>query len=247
VSVHAAIPLLCVLAPTLISAAPPGLSFEPVARMSERIVLARVLGPDGARVSMVDGTKIALGVKDSATGLVFTPWRIRVDDCLLDLDGDCAPGEDEVFTPGGTVYENVEGRETLRTWEVRGAAGTPLPVVGSDVVLFMTKRSGRYFPINDPAARLIVGGSPGARTVVLRFASPRLLSDAARTGSAFKPHLTESVSIERLKSIIASVRAVLKPTSGSDHAPPDSGASRDDAAVRKSRTGVHTGQDADRR
>ena len=212
---------------------PAPLSFEKTVQMSDRIVIGTVLGPSGGSARLPDGTEIALGIKDPSTGFVFTPYRVRINDCLFDMDGSCSPGETEVLIPGGTVYESVERQQRLRTWEVAGAAGAPLPPPGDDVLLFLKKRYDRYFPINDSGARVRVDRSPGRASVALRFASPRLLSTEG--GEA------PSVPLERLKELIAIAREVPTPTSGRRDANPDRADTGGAPVVRKRRSRVRTG------
>ena len=171
-----------------------------------------------------DGRAIALGIKDPSTGLVFTPYRVRVSECLFDDDGSCIPGDFEVLIPGGTVYETVGRQQRLRTWEVAGAAGAPLPPAGAEVLLFLTKRNGRYLPINDSGARVQVDRVEGRASVVLSFASPRLLSaagrEAARAGissrapATSRSELVESVPLAHLQELFAIARRVSTPSSG---------------------------------
>ena len=210
--------VVCLLVPCVATAAPPpaSLSFEETVRMSDLIVLGTVQGASGGSVRLPDGKEIALGIKDPATGLVFTPYRVRITECLFDRDASGRLGDGEVMIPGGTVYETVEGKRRLRTWEVAGAAGAPLPPTGDDVLLFMVKRNDRYLPINDSGARVRVDRSSESASVVLRFASPRFLSAegresarahvAAGTPSTTRPLFIESVGVDRLKAMIALAR-----------------------------------------
>ena len=209
---------VCLLVPWVAAAAPPpaSLSFEETVRMSDRIVIGTVRRTGVASVRLPDGKELVLGIKDSATGLVFTPYRVRITECLLEKDASCRLGDSEILVPGGTVYEIVDGKQRLRTWEVAGAAGAPLPPVGDDVLLFMAKRNERYVPINDSGARVRVDRSSGSASVVLRFASPRFLSDAGRetararaasgNPSTTPPVFVESVGVDRLKAMIALAR-----------------------------------------
>ena len=226
-------------------------SFEQVVRMSDRIVVGTV-ETVGAGLARAEGSnEIVLGTKDPTTGLVFTPYRILVNTCLFDKDDSCTSGELEVLIPGGTVYENVDGRQRLRTWEVSGAAGAPLPPPGNDVLLFLTKRNGKYQPLNDASARLRVDRSSDQASVSLRFDSPRFLSDgvlessrgrlAAETPAMSPPLFTESVEIERLPALIKLARQVLKPTSGIGHAIPDRVAVCDARRIRRGHTCLRTG------
>ena len=171
-NLHILIRAAWLLVPCVAAAAPrpTSLSFEETVQMSDRIVIGTVQGSGGGSARLPDGREIALGTKDSSTGLVFTPYRVRINECLFDKDGSCVPGDTEVLIPGGTVYEIVEGQQRLRTWEVAGAAGAPLPPAGDDVLLFLNKRNDRYLPINDSAARIRVDRSHGPASVVLRFA-----------------------------------------------------------------------------
>lgn len=209
------------------------LSFEETVQISDRIVIGTVLGSRGGSARLPDGTEIALGVKDPSTGFVFTPYRVRINDCLFDREGSCSPGETEVLIPGGTVYETVERQQRLRTWEVAGAAGAPLPPVGEDVLLFLKKRNDRYFPINDSGARVRVDRSPGRASVALRFASPRLVSTEGREAP--------SVPLDRLKQLIAIARQVPTPTSGMRDANPHRADAGGAPVVRKRRSRVRTG------
>ena len=229
-------PALFLLTPWVAAAASPSgsISFEEAVRMSDRIIVGTVLGTIGERAKLPDGVEIALGVKDPSSGLVFTPYRVRIAMCLLDTDVACRPGESEIHVPGGTVYENVDGEPRLRTWEVAGAAGVPLPSAGDDVLLFMTKRKDRYLPLNDRGARLGVDrkSAPESAAVVLRFESPRFLSAegraAAQTRAASgnpattRPEFIEAVPLDRLRELITLARQAPKPTSGTRHAIPDS-------------------------
>jgi hypothetical protein len=115
-----------------------------------------MLGASGGSARLPDGHEIDLGIKDPGTGRVFTPYRIRVTNCLFDKHDACTLGEAEVLIPGGTVYETVGTERRLRTWEVAGGAGAPLPPAGEEVVLFMHQSNGRFLPLNDPGARMRV-------------------------------------------------------------------------------------------
>ena len=233
------------------------LSFEETARMSDRIVIGTMLGASWGSARLADGGLIALGIKDPTTGLVFTPYRVGVSECLFDSDGSCGPGDTEILIPGGTVYETVEGEQRLRTWEVAGAAGAPLPPAGEEVLLFMTKRNDRYLPINDRGARIRVDRSTGSASVILRFASPRFLSaagrEAVRTRAANRnpastpPEFIESVRLDRLKEMIALARQVLKPTSGARDASPHRADAGDSRVVQQRRSRVRAGQVPQRR
>jgi hypothetical protein len=227
---------------------PASLSFEETVRMSDRIVIGTVLGSSGGLARLPDGTEISLGIKDPSTGFVFTPYRVRISDCLFDADGSCRAGETEVLIPGGTVYETVERQQRLRTWEVAGTAGAPLPPAGDDVLLFLKKRNDRYLPINDSGARVRVDRSPGRASVALSFASSRLLSTEGREAArarvttrnpaTSRPEFVESVPLDRLKQLIEIARQVPTPTSGMRDANPRRA---DGPAVRKRRSRVRTG------
>jgi hypothetical protein len=232
------------LAPCVVATAtqPASLSFEDTVNMSDRIVIGTVQGSSGGSVRLPDGREIGLGIKDPSTGLVFTPYRVRISECLFDNDGSCTPGDFEVLIPGGTVYETVEHQRRLRTWEVVGAAGAPLPPAGEDVVLFLTKRNGRYLPINDIGARVPVDRSLGLASVVLRFASPRLLSAAGREAAR-----GASVPLARLHELIAIARQVSSSSSGMRDANPRRSVAGDVRAVRKRRSRIRAGQDPQRR
>ncbi len=243
----------CLLVPCVVAAAPQpaSLSFEETVQMSDRIVVGTVQGPSGGSVRLPGGGEIALGIKEASTGLVFTPYRVRIGECLFDKDGSCSPGDTEVLIPGGTVYETVEGQQRLRTWEVAGAAGAPLSAAGDDVLLFLTKRNDSYLPINDRGARIRVDRSAGPPSVILRFASPRFLSAAGRESARARvtsrnpamtrPEFTESVPLDRLKELIAIARPVPKPTSGMRDANPHRADADDTRAVRKRRSRVRAG------
>ena len=249
----------CMLVPCAAAAGPPpaSLSFEEAVRMSDRVVIGTVQGTTGRSVRLPNGAEISLGIKDSATGLVFTPYRIRIGECLFDKDGSCEIGDAEVLIPGGTVYETVDGRQRLRTWEVAGAAGAPLPPAGDEVLLFMAKKNGRYIPLNDSGARIRVERSSGSASVVLHFASPRFLSvegrESARVGAAIgtpaltRPAFIESVRLDRLRELIASARQVLQPTSGMRDANPHRANAGGSLVVRQRRSRVRTGQVPERR
>jgi len=223
-------PVVWLLVPRIAAAAPPpaSLGFEDAVKMSDRIIVGTVQGTGNGSVRLANGAEIALGIKDPATGLVFTPYRIRIDACLFDRDESCQLGDSEVLIPGGTVYETVNGEQRLRTWEVKGAAGAPLPPAGADVLLFMAKRNDRYLPLNDGGARVRVDHRAGSASVVLHFASPRFLSVEGRESAgarvvagkpaAARPEFIESVRLDRLKALIALARQVPKPTSGNLHA-----------------------------
>lgn len=229
--------LLLLLAWGAAAAAPSGsISFEESVRMSDRIIVGTVLGTAGERARLFDGADITLGVKDPANGLVFTPYRVRIAMCLLDTDTACRPGDTEVHIPGGTVLEAVDGEPRLRTWEVAGAAGVPLPPAGDEVLLFMTKRNDRYFPLNDRGARVRVdresAPASASASVVLRFESPRFLSAEGRAAAqahvasgnpaTTRPEFIEAVPLDRLRELITLTRQAPKPTSGTRHAIPDS-------------------------
>jgi len=252
-------PVIWLLAPHLAVAAPPpgSFSFEEAVRMSDRIVIGTVQGTSAGSVRLADGGEIVLGIKDPVTGLVFTPYRVRIASCLFDKDESCRLGDSEVLIPGGTVYETVDGEQRLRTWEVAGAAGAPLPPTGDDVLLFMMKRNDRYLPLNESGARVRVDRSSGSASVVLRFESPRFLSaegrESARARAATgnpattRPVFIESVPLDRLKEMIVLARQVLKPTSGTRHAIPDRADAYASVAVRERGTRVRAGDDAQRR
>lgn len=235
---------------TVINARPQDpLVFEDAVRSSDRIVIATVLGTSGGSAHIPGAGDVALGIKDPITGLVFTPYRVRIVTCLFDTTDSCRPGDGEVLVPGGTVYETVDGQQRLRTWEVAGAAGVPLPTGGDDLLLFMTERNGRYQPLNDRGARVPVERGLSGASVELRFKSPVFLSedrrDSVRADSAkanpasTRPEFTESVDVDRLKSLIALARQVPKPTSGIGHAIPDRADVLGARIVGKRRVGVH--------
>ena len=252
-SARGIVSLLCAFGPCVVASASHAgsLSFEDAVRQSDRIVVATVKGAGAGSVRLGDAKEIVLGMKDPTTGLVFTPYRIRIDSCLFDIDDSCTVGESEVLVPGGTVYETVEGQQRLRTWELAGAAGVPLPPEGGEILLFMAKRHGRYLPLNDSGARIPVERSTGSATVALRFASPHFLTDAGRESaqtrlSAGRPAMTpplfiESVQIDRLKSMIEIARQVLRPTSGMRHAIPDLADSAGTLVDQPCRSRVRTG------
>jgi hypothetical protein len=236
----------------VVTAAQPGsLSFEEMVHKSERIVIGTVQGSAGGSARLPDGAEIALGIKDPSTGLVFTPYRVRIRECLFDSDGSCSPGEIEVLVPGGTVYETIEHRQRLRTWEVAGAAGAPLPPAGDDVLLFLTRRNDRYLPINDSGARIRIDRTQSQPSVTLRFASPRLLSEegrelarerlATRNPATPRPEFMESVRLERLKELISIVRQVPMPSSGMRDANPRRADAGNAPVVRKRRSRVRAG------
>jgi len=222
--------LVAVLAAGVAAAGPTPLTFEAAVRASDRIIVGTVQGAGAGSVRIGESNAIALGIKDAATGLVFTPYRVRVDQCLFDRGDACSSEDMEIFIPGGTVYETVDGEERLRTWEVAGGAGAPLPPIGSSVLLFMSERNGRHLPLNDRGARVPVDKSSGTAAVTLRFASPRFLSDAGQEAAHSRlaagshattaPVFVESVELDRLKSMVELARQVLKPTSGLRHAIP---------------------------
>lgn len=252
-------PVLCLIAPWVAVAAPPRgpLSFEEAVRMSDRVVVGKVQGTSAGSVKIPGGGEVALGIKDPATGLVFTPYRVRIVSCLLDSDASCRLGDTEVFIPGGTVSEIVNGERRLRTWEVAGEAGAPLPAAGDDVLLFMTKRNGRYLPLNDRGARVRVDRSSGSSSVVLRFESPRFLSpegreavrERASAGSpaTTRPVFIDAVPVDRLKEMIVLVSQVPKPTSGTRHAIPGRIDRYAAVGARECGTGVRAGNDSERR
>jgi len=210
------------------------LSFEEAVQQSDRIIVGTVRGVGVGLVKLPGGGEIALGIKEPSAGLVFTPYRIRITMCLLDADASCRPEDSEVLIPGGTIYETVNGERRLRTWDIVGGAGAALAPAGDEVVLFLRKRGDRYLPLNDAGARIRVDRSSGAESVVLRFASPRFLSAEGREAAQARaaeanpattaPLFTESVSLVRLKEMIAIARRVPQPTSGTRHAIPDSAA-----------------------
>ena len=247
----AVIGLSCLLATGAVVAAPGPLSFEDAVRLSDRIIIGTVQGAGVGSARIGDSKGIVLGIKDPSTGLVFTPYRVRIDACLFDIDGSCSPGDTEVLIPGGTVYETVDGVERLRTWEVAGAAGAPLPPAGGAVLLFMSRRNGRYLPLNDSAARIPVHDASGTASVTLRFASPRFLTDAGRETAGARlaaggqatttPVFVESVQLGRLASMIQQVRQVPTPSSGLRHANPGSANGDDARLVRQRHSCVRTG------
>ena len=238
--------------------APPAhsLTFEDAVQRSDRIVVSTVRGAGVETAKLPDGGEIALGIKDPSTGLVFTPYRIRVARCLLDTDASCRPGDSEVFIPGGTIHETVDGVRRLRTWEIAGAAGVPLPPAGDDVLLFLRKRNERYVPLNDAGARIRVDRSSGTGSVVLRFASPRFLSSEGReaaqaraadeNSAATAPVFVESVPLDRLKEMTTRARQVPKPTSGTRHAIPDRADARAAVTDRERGVRVRAGDDTHR-
>jgi hypothetical protein len=252
-------PLICLLVPCVATAAPPpgSLRFEEAVRMSDRVVIGTVQGTSGGSVRLPDGGEIVLGIKDAATGLVFTPYRVRVSLCLFDKDDSCRLEDMEVVIPGGTVYETVDGEQRLRTWEVAGAAGVPLPPPGDEVLLFMTKRNDRYLPLNDRGARVPVDRSSGSPSVVLRFESARFLSaeglESARARAATgnpattRPVFIEAVPLDRLKGMIALARQVPKPTSGTRHAIPDRADACASDTLRERGARARAGDDSQRR
>ena len=212
--------------------APPArsLTFEEAVEQSDRIVVGTVRGAGVELAKLPDGGELTLGIKDPSTGLVFTPYRFRIAMCLLDTDASCQPGDAEVLVPGGTIYETVDGVRRLRTWEIAGAAGAPLPPADDGVLLFLKKRNDRYLPLNDAGARIRVDRSSGTDSVVLRFASPRFLSAKGREAAQARaaeanpsmtaPVFIESVPLDRLKDMTTLARQVPKPTSGTRHAIP---------------------------
>ena len=250
-SVAAVIGLSSLLASGVVMAAPGPLTFEDAVRLSDRIIVGTVQGAGVGSVRLGDTKGIVLGIKDPSTGLVFTPYRIRIDQCLFDVDGPCAPGDTEVLIPGGTVYETVDGVERLRTWEVAGAAGAPLPALGGAVLLFMSRRNGRYLPLNDSGGRVTVEEASGVASVTLNFASPRFLTDAGRETARARlaagpqgttsPVFVESVELGHLKSMIQLVRQVPKPTSGLRHEIPGRDDVDDARLIRQRRSRIRTG------
>jgi len=253
-TIRSLLPVVWLLVPSVASAAPPAAAFgfEEAVRMSDRIVVGTVQGTTGGSVTLPDGGALPLGVKDPATGVVFTPYRVHVSTCLLDQDTSCKREDIEVLIPGGTVYETVEGEQRLRTWEVAGAAGVPLPPAGEDVLLFMEERHGRYMPLNISGARIRVDRSSKTASVSLRFASPRFLSPAGRESAqaridagrpaATRPEFVESVPLDRLKELIQQALQVPKPTSGIRHAIPDRADACASDGVCERRARVRTGE-----
>src|SRR5262245_1164916 len=98
----AILPVSCLVLTCLSLVEARELPFEDVVRMSERIVVAKFLGAGSGSATAANGARIVLGIKDPGTGLVFTPWRILVEECLFDLANACEEGEQDVFAPGGT-------------------------------------------------------------------------------------------------------------------------------------------------
>jgi hypothetical protein len=254
------VPVACLLVWSVAIAAPQHepFCFEDAVRLSDRIVVGRVEGPNGAAVALPDGGQIVLGIKDPVTGVVFTAYRVQITECLFDKNDACQLESIEVDVPGGTIYERVNGEDRLRTWEVTGAAGAPLPPTGDDVLLFMTKSGGRYRPLNDVGARIRVERTPASSaSVILRFASPRFLSAEGRESArerasagnpaTRRPVYVEAVSVDRLKALIVLARQVLKPTSGSRHAIPDRADPCAYDALRKRGTRVRAGEIPQRR
>lgn len=229
------------------------LNFEDLVRMSDRIVLATVEGPSGDSVTLPNGTEIALGVKDAASGLVFTPYRIVVSECVFDAADACVPGDSEVSIPGGTLYETVDGERRLRTWEVGGAASVPLPRAGAELLLVTARRQGRHVPLNDAGARVRVDRSSASPAVRLTFGSPRFLSAAglesararpdAATPSTVRPSFTERVPLDELKRIVALARQVPKPTSENFDATPTGADAHVAHALRRRGARVCPGED----
>jgi hypothetical protein len=222
----------CLIVSPVTTAAQPSApsSFEEMVQTSDRIIVGRVQGTNAGSVRLPNGGELSLGIKDPATGLVFTPYRVRVVTCLFDKNDSCRLEDMEIVLPGGTVYETVDGEPRLRTWEV-AAAAAPLSPDGEDVLLFMTKRSDRYMPLGGSAARVRVDRSARTASVVLQFASPRFLSAEGRESARARvaaanpattcPVFIESVPLDRLKELISLARQVPKPTSGTRHAIPD--------------------------
>jgi hypothetical protein len=232
------------------------LRFEDAVRASDRIVVGTIEHAGAGVVPLERGRSIDLGIVDPASGLVFTPYRIRIDECLLDSDVACAPGELEALVPGGTVYEIVGGERRLRTWEIAGVAGVPLPPVGSRLLLFMTKRNGRFVALGDRNGRAPVDDAGGVATVALELASPRFLSESGRDAvrlrlaagnAAFdRPRFAERVEIGRLPALIRQVLTVPLPTSGTRHAAAALD-HPDDARARERRDGIRAGEDSERK
>jgi hypothetical protein len=244
-------------ATAFVGAAAASLTFEELIPMSDRIVLATVKSAVGGSVRLPNGRDVPLGAKDPASGIVFTAYRIAITECLLDVDDACLPGESEVSVTGGNVYETVDGRERLRTWEIGGAAGVPMPRAGDELLLILVKRNGRYVPVNDPGARVPVNRSSGPPSVHLSFGSPRFLSAAglesvrsqagAAPPSTARPLFSENVPIGELRRLVALARPVPKPTSEIPHAIPSCAIAHDAGALLQRRACVRAGKDTERR
>lgn len=230
------------------------LHFEDLVRMSDRVVVATVQSASGGSVRLPNGRDINLGVKDPASGMVFTPYRIVVSECLFDADDACAPGESEVSIPGGNVFDTVDGEQRLRTWEVAGA-GEPMSRAGEELVLMLAKRGGLYVSLNDSGARGRVDRSSDPPSIRLSFGSPRFLSavglasERARIGAAMpstaRPSFTERVPLDGLKRIVALARQVPEPSSETLHATPTRAGADDAHALQRRRAGVRAGEDSE--
>ena len=224
------------------------LGFEAAARMSDRIAIVTAQGPGGRFARLPDGRDISLGIKEPGSNLVFTPFRVRITECLFDSEGSCKTGDAEVLIPGGTIYETVDGVQRLRTWEVSGAASAPLPPAGEEVLLFMRRRNDRFLPLNDSGARLPIERSSGSASITLRFDSPGWLTGDGQASTCDRrlvgdqatadPGFVESVGIDRLKELIELARRVPTPTSGMRHANADRAHACDSHDVVERRTGL---------
>lgn len=241
---------------SFVGAAAASLTFEELIPMSDRVVLATVQSAVGGSVRLQNGRDVPLGAKDPASGVVFTAYRIAITECLFDVDDACLPGESEVSVPGGNVYETLDGHERLRTWEIGGAAGVPMPRAGEELLLILIKRKGGYAPVNDPGARVPVNRSSGLPSVRLSFGSPRFLSAAGLESvrsqanaapSTERPLFSENVPIGELKRLVALARPVPKPTSESLHAIPSCAIAHDAGALLRRRACVRAGKDSERR
>jgi len=240
-----------------VGASAASLTFDELIPMSDRVVLATIQSAVGGSVRLPNGRDVPLGEKDPASGLVFTAYRIAITECLFDVDDACVPGESEVSVPGGNVHETVDGQERLRTWEIGGAAGVPMPRAGEDLLLILVKRKGRYVPVNDTGARVPVNRSSGPPSVRLSFRSPRFLSAAglesvrsqagAAALSAARTLFSENVPLGELKRLVALARPVPEPTSEIPHAIPSSAVAHDAGALLQRRACVRAGKDSERR
>jgi hypothetical protein len=196
---------------TVVLGAQQSLTFEQTVQLSDRVIGGTVIGTSGVMQKLPNGTSVPLGLKIS--GLVFTPYRVQVNDCFFDVDDKCNAGEVEVLVPGGSVFETVKGESTLVTYDIVGIASAPL-ADGAKLVLFLQKYNGHYRPVNAISARLPI--REATNSVHLRFSSPQFLSQEAvgavnrfiAAHPSTPPTFEDDVPLDQLKGKIVAARTV---------------------------------------